>query len=156
LNSTLPLPPTPALSDALKVAYVRVTAYENAHAIQFRKNIASYIQAAKTVSLAPIARYTLAYEAIHAIAVGFLYVHGLAPSGKEGHRIQALTLMYTFLELDADDRSEIIHACNTRNDKLYRSPAPPVSAAAAKDLVDLAVRAEAVARTKLPGWFALA
>jgi hypothetical protein len=156
LNSTLPLPLTQALADALKALYVRKTLYENAHAIQFRKNIASYILAAKTESLAPIARYTLAYEEIHAIAVGFLYVHGLAPSGKEGHRIQALTLMYTFLDLDVDDRSEIIHACNTRNDKLYRSPAPPVSTAAAKDLVDLAVRAEATARERLPGWFALA
>jgi hypothetical protein len=130
LNSTLPLPLTQALADALKALYVRKTLYENAHAIQFRKNIASYILAAKTESL--------------------------APSGKEGHRIQALTLMYTFLDLDVDDRSEIIHACNTRNDKLYRSPAPPVSTAAAKDLVDLAVRAEATALERLPGWFALA
>jgi hypothetical protein len=74
LNSTLPLPLTQALADALKALYVRKTLYENAHAIQFRKNIAAYT----------------------------------------------------------------------------------VSTAAAKDLVDLAVRAEATARERLPGWFALA
>jgi hypothetical protein len=155
LNSTLPLPHTKALADALAAGIIRETTYDAPNAIQFRKNIASYIQGAKTDALAPIAKYTLAYEAIHAIAVGFLFLHGLAPSNREGHRSQALSLMYTFLELDTDDRYEIDDANRTRNNKLYKSPAPPISAAVARQLVDLAVRAEAIAKAKLPDWYAL-
>ncbi|MBN3753018.1 hypothetical protein G3N95_08690 [Paraburkholderia sp. Tr-20389] len=151
----MPLLPTKALSDALKASYIRETAYEDVHAIQFRKNVASYIQAAK-LEMAPIARYTLAYEALHAIAVGVLYVHGLAPGNREGHRTQALSLMYGFLDLDLDDRSEITHASQTRNDKLYKSLAPPPSSATATYLLELAERVEKIARQKLPGWFALA
>jgi hypothetical protein len=154
LNSVLPLKPTDAFLIALRAAFIRETPFEAVHAIQFRKNVASYIQAAKQ-DMPPIARYTLAYEALHAIAVGILYVHGLAPGGREGHRSQALSLMYGFLELDADDRSEISHANQTRNEKLYKSPAPPPSAATANYLLELAERVEKVAHSKLPEWVAL-
>lgn len=60
--------------------------------------------------------------------------------------------MYTFLNLDVDDRSEISHASAVRNDKLYKSPAPPVSAKAAKDLVELASRAEGITMKKPSAW----
>ncbi|WP_144108136.1 hypothetical protein [Paraburkholderia sp. BCC1886] len=156
MNSTLPLPHTKALADALNAGFIRLTPYDAANAIQFRKNVASYIQGAKLEDLAPIAKYTLAYEGIHAIAVGFLFLHGLAPSQREGHRSQALSLMYSFLELDADDRYEIDDANRMRNDKLYKSPAPPVSATVARQLVELAARAEAKAKARLPEWYALA
>ncbi len=58
--------------------------------------------------------------------------------------------MYAFLELDPDDRSEISYANQTRNDKLYKSPAPPLSAKTASDLLELAERVEKIARGKLP------
>jgi hypothetical protein len=154
LNSALPLTPDSAFSDALRAGYIRETPYAAVHAVQFRKNIAAYIQAAKA-DIAPIARYTLAYEALHAIAVGILYVHGVAPGNRDGHRSQALSLMYGYLDLDVDDRSEIIHASQTRNEKLYKSPAPPPSGKMSNDLLDLAERVEATCRKRLPGWFAL-
>lgn len=155
MTSTLPRRPTDQLKDALGRNYVRETVFTSENALQFRKNAASYIQDAKNEALTPISRYTLAYEAVHALAVGFLYLHELAPSNNEGHRTQALTILYTHLELDRDDRSEMTHAHKQRNDKLYKSPAPPVGRAAAQSLAELAVRVEQVACEKLADWYAL-
>jgi hypothetical protein len=94
----------------VKAKLARATPYEAPQALQFRRNAASFLQAAGQ-AMAPVASYTLAYEGVHALAVGFLYLHGLSPQG-EGHRTAAIGTLMDHLKgsLDIDDRSDIERA----------------------------------------------
>jgi hypothetical protein len=139
----------------VKAKLARATPYEAPQALQFRRNAASFLQAAKQ-EMAPVAAYTLAYEGVHALAVGFLYLHGLSPQG-DGHRTVAIGTLMDHLKdsLDIDDRSDIEKAIKVRNNTLYRAPAPPVSARAASDLLASVQRLEGLLKTLVPNWYAM-
>ncbi|NYH20670.1 hypothetical protein [Paraburkholderia bryophila] len=141
----------------LQAGYLRKTPFSAANAVQFRRNAASFLQASKDDRHPPIVRYANAYEAVHALAVGFVYVHGLAPRGGDGHRIKVIgTLLdHAKPELDLDDRSEIEYAARQRNEKIYESPAPPPSVKAVEDLIGSVGRVEAIIHAQWPNWYAL-
>ncbi|WP_199189641.1 hypothetical protein [Trinickia symbiotica] len=156
-RSMFPLPLTDKLTNMLNAKYVRPTIFKASNAAQFRRNAASFLQSAKDAKQPPIVRYALAYEAVHALAIGFLYLHALAPTGGDGHRIRAIgTLLdHVGLELDIDDRIEIEHAARESNDKIYESPAPPPSARQAIDLIESVVRVEGLVKRLVPTWYSL-
>ncbi|MFM0045777.1 hypothetical protein [Paraburkholderia sediminicola] len=154
-----PLQLTEKLTGMLNAGYVRKTPFTAANAVQFRRNAASFLLAAKDGKHPPIVRYANAYEAVHALAVGFIYIHGLAPGGGDGHRIKVIGTLLDHvkpdLDLDLDDRSEIEYATRQRNEKIYESPAPPPSVKAVEDLIASVGSVEALIRQQCAGWYAL-
>jgi len=152
-----PLQLTEKLTGMLNAAYVRKTPFTAANAVQFRRNAASFFQAAKDDRHSPIVRYANAYEAVHALAVGFIYIHGLAPGGGDGHRIKVIGTLLDHVkpDLDLDDRSEIEYAARQRNEKIYESPAPPPSVKAVEDLIAGVDNVKALIRQQWPSWYAL-
>jgi hypothetical protein len=152
-----PLPLTKNLSDMLNAGFVRSTPFTAINAVQFRRNTASFLQAAKDDRHAPIVRYANAYEAVHALAVGFVYLYGLAPGGGDGHRVKVIGTLLDHLKpcLDLDDRTEIEYATRQRNQKIYESPAPPHSVKAVDDLISSVANVEALVKKQYAMWYAL-
>jgi len=150
-----PLSPTEKLTGMLNAGFVRKTPFTAANAVQFRRNAASFLQAAKDDRHPPIVRYANAYEAVHALAVGFIY--GLAPSGGEGHRVKVIGTLLDHVkpDLDIDDRSEIEYAARQRNEKIYESPAPPPSVKAVDDLIASVDSVNALIKQQCADWYAL-
>lgn len=141
----------------LNAGFVRKTPFVVNNAVQFRRNAASFLQAAKDDRHAPIVRYANAYEAVHALAVGFVYLYGLAPGGGDGHRVKVIGTLLDHLkpDLDLDDRSEIEYATRQRNQKIYESPAPPPSVKAVDDLIMSVANVEALVKKRHLEWHAL-
>lgn len=81
----------------------------------------------------PLGRFTLAYEALHALAMAFLTDRGVRTGG-EGHR--SLALQLSIVELTKTSIKGAAQAVNrihgARNDSTYFKPIPPVSEALAK------------------------
>lgn len=99
---------------------------------QYLSNAQQYRDdAAKAES--PLGRFTLAYEALHALAMAFLTDRGVRTGG-EGHRSVALQLSIVELTKDsikgAAQAMSQIHSA--RNDSTYFKPIPPVSEALAR------------------------
>lgn len=111
----------------------------------------------RTTKHPPIVRYTNAYEAVHALAVGFVYIHGLAPDGGDGHRVKVIGTLLDHLRtgLDLDDRSEIELAMRQRHAKIYESPAPPPSVRAVDDLIARVGNVEGRVKQRFPAWYAM-
>lgn len=141
----------------LNAGFVRKTPFVANNAVQFRRNAASFLQAAKDDRHAPIVRYANAYEAVHALAVGFVYLYGLAPGGGDGHRVKVIGTLLDHLkpDLDLDDRSEIEYATRQRNQKIYESPAPPPSVKAVDDLIMSVANVEGLVKKRHLEWHAL-
>lgn len=98
----------------------------------------------------PLGRFTLAYEALHALAMAFLTDRGVRTGG-EGHRSIALQLSIVELTKGtikgAAQAVSQIHAA--RNDSTYFKPIPPVSEALAKVTLKLLDAALVGAETSL-------
>ena len=120
---------------------------------QFRKNAEAYLADSSRPNLSGSSVFLLAYECIHAASVGYLYAHGLAPAKGPGHRQQVLQLALQELGVPREEIDEVDAAHARRNETTYRSPAPPVSMQAAKDLAAIARRVLQVAKAELPDWF---
>jgi hypothetical protein len=97
--------------------------------------------------------FLLAYESIHAVCLGYLYCHGLAPAKGPGHRQQVLALVLQELKLPQEEQGEVQEAHKRRNETTYRSPAPPVSKQDAANLLAIAGRVVQLAKANLPDWF---
>ena len=101
----------------------------------------------------PLGRFTLAYEALHALAMAFLTDRGVRTGG-EGHR--SLALQLSIVELTKGSIKGAAQAMSqihgARNDSTYFKPIPPVSEALAKvtlKLLDAALAgAEAIIELK--------
>ena len=155
MSSSLPKTPTPELGNLLNAGALRSTDFEVPQAIQFRRNAVTLMADARASHMSPQGRYILAYEGIHALAVGLIYLYSLAPAGELGHRIRVLQLACKLLQSSTDDFQEISHASAVRNEKLYRSPAPPVGNQESLDLLNIGLKSIDAAGRLFPEWFAL-
>ena len=81
----------------------------------------------------PLGRFTLAYDALHALAMAVLNDRGVRTGG-EGHRSIALQLCIVELTKDAikGATQAIVQIHGARNDSTYFKPIPPVSTASPK------------------------
>ena len=99
---------------------------------QYLSNARQYRDDASKAA-SPAGRFTLAYEALFALAMAVLTDRGVRTGG-EGHRSTALQLTIVELTKDAFKGTAQavgrIHAA--RNDSTYFKPVPPVSDALAK------------------------
>jgi hypothetical protein len=129
------------------------TPFQWNQAQQFRKNAESFKVDTSKQFLSNIGKFTLAYESIHALSVGLLYIHGFAPSKGPGHRATVLSLAGEELGLEPEEQAEVDDAHQKRNEMTYRSPAPPVSKQAADDLMAIAVKCLLKAKQRFPTWF---
>lgn len=86
----------------------------------------------------PLGQFTLAYEALHELAMAFLTHHGVRTAG-EGHRSSALQLGIVELTKGTvkGAAQAVIQIHGARNNSTYFKPIPPVSAALAKGTLEL-------------------
>jgi hypothetical protein len=129
------------------------TPFQWNQAQQFRKNAEAFSADTGKPYLSNIGKFTLAYESIHTLCVGILYIHGLAPSKGPGHRATVIELATQELGLENEEQAEIGEAHARRNEISYRSPAPPVSKQSADDLAAIATKAMQKAKQRFPAWF---
>lgn len=153
MSLTSPKAPPPELANLVRIRQLRESAYEWVQLLQFRRNAAEYVAAAKAEGTRPVARFLLAYEAIHSLCIGYVYAHGLLPAEGQGHRETVLKLAVQQLGGTPEEFAELDQAHRTRAEKTYRLPAPPVSRKTADELLALAQRMMSLARAKLPEWF---
>ena len=86
-----------------------------------------------------LARFNLAYEGLHALAMAFLNHHGVRTGEAEGHRNVALQLAVGELTREtgpANSVEAVILMHKSRNETTYFKPIPPVS----RKLADAAVK----------------
>jgi len=153
LSLTSPKTPPPELANLVRIRQLRDSAYEWVQLLQFRQNAEEYLAAAQAEGARPIAKFLLAYEAIHSLCIGYVYAHGLLPAEGPGHRETVLKLALQQLGGTPEEFAELDQAHRTRNEKTYRLPAPPVSGKTADELLALAQRLTSLAKAKLPDWF---
>jgi hypothetical protein len=141
------------MTNLLSVKDLIVTPFEWVQAQQFRRNGEDYLRDAKRLGVSSTGMFLLAYEAVHTICVGYIYAHGLAPTNGPGHRAKILHLALQELGLPTEEVYEVLAAHARRNETTYRAPAPPVSAATAKEMLSVAQNVLLKAKSTHPDWF---
>ncbi len=127
------------INNLVKIGSLKPADRDDASIAQYLANAEALLQDAGSAG-SPLARFLLAYEGIHCVALAFLEHLGVRPGNGEGHRMNALQIAVQEMGIENTHPGAlrtVIDLHRMRNDKIYRRPYPPVSKAAADATVRL-------------------
>ena len=152
MTSTLLHKPSTELNLLLWSGQLKTVRFNEYAALCFLSSALGALRDAKTQSLSPIGRYTVAHEGIYALCLGSLYLHGLLPAGHEGSKAMTLQVSTEMLGLTQRDQDKILYA-NSLLEEIVTGGPVPVEVRAVLDLVYTGDRAVNRARETYPDWF---
>jgi hypothetical protein len=99
-----------------------------------------------------VGRYWVACEGIYALCLGTLYLHGLLPTGQEGHRALVIQIACDSLCLSIKDRNKILESAR-QIEAIACDAQDFVEEPDVQDMVVLGVIALMQAKRVYPEWF---
>jgi hypothetical protein len=121
-------------------------------ALKLLSNAVCNLRNARVQDFAVQKRFFMANEAIHALSLGVLYLHGVLPTGLVGHRGMAMQLACEAMHLPMRLTNDILYA-NAQRELIAYGSTEPVQAAELQALFALGAQALEQARYMYPDWF---
>ena len=116
-----------AFDNLVKITSLKAADRDEDEIHQYIAVATDLLRDAKRADISPHARYMLAYDGIHSLAMAVLLHYGTRPGDGPGHRTLALTKFADELQLDLGTRKIMLDAHGRRNESIYRSALPPVT-----------------------------
>lgn len=108
MHSTLLRSPTIELEVLKWSRQLQPARFNDYVALRFLSNAIFSLRAAQSSELGPTSRCQMALEGIYALCLGSIYLHGLLPSGQEGHRELVIQVATGMLGLSLTDKQQIM------------------------------------------------
>jgi hypothetical protein len=99
-----------------------------------------------------VGRYWVAYEGIYALCLGTLYLHGLLPTGQEGHRALVVQIACERLYLSIRDRTKILESAR-QIEAIACDAQESLDESDVQDIIALGAIALMQAKRVYPDWF---
>lgn len=126
--------------------------FKDMSALQLLSNAVCCLRNASTRNTGLLDRFCTTNEGIHSLSLGVLYLHGVLPTGRAGHRAMAMQIACEAMHLPVMHVNQIIYA-NTHRELISYGSTEPVAAAELEELLQLSALMQTQARYWYPDWF---
>jgi hypothetical protein len=131
---------------------LKLVQFDDYYAFRLLTGAVQSIHIARTQKISQVDRFDHAYAGMYALFCGCLYLHGLVPTVKVGHKELVVQLACEIIDMNINDR-DTLTLVSRYFDDIFKKGSDLIGTPQIDDMLALADCAITLARAKFPSWF---